>query len=53
LILRFLAIPTPRRLNDPDHRLSTGMDVDVLNRHLLLPLAAVAVKRLKKRCVGA
>ena len=45
-ILKFRPIPTSRRLYDADHRLATGMDVDVLYRHLLLTLAAVAVEGL-------
>ena len=49
LILQFRAIPTPRRLDDADDRLRPGMDVDVLNRNLLLTLAAMSVERFKQR----
>ena len=53
LILKFGAIPTPRCLDNSDHRLPAGMDVDVFNRHLLLALAAVAVERFDQRGEGA
>jgi hypothetical protein len=49
LILRFRAIPTPRRLHHAHHRLTTGMNVDVLDRDLLLALAAVAVEGFEQR----
>ena len=45
LILKFRAIPTPRCLDNSDHRLPAGMYVDMFDRHLLLTFAAVAVKR--------
>ena len=42
-ILRFRAIPTPRRPDHAHHRLPARKDVDVLDRYLLLALATVAV----------
>ena len=53
LILRFRAIPAPRRLHDAHHCLPAGMDVDVLHGHLLLALAAVAVERFEQLSEGA
>ena len=53
LILRFRAIPTPRGLDHADDSLPASMDMDVLDRDLLLALAAVAVERFEQRGVGA
>lgn len=53
LILRFSAIPTPRRLHNADHRLTAGMNVDVLDRDLLLAFAAMAVESFEQRRIGA
>jgi hypothetical protein len=36
LILQLGAIPAPRRLDEAHYRLTAGMNVDMLNRHLLL-----------------
>jgi len=45
LLLRFLTAPTPRG-DGTYNRLSTGMDVDVLDCDALLTLAAVTVEGL-------
>ena len=54
LFLRFAAIPTPRSFHHSDYRLPAGMDVDMLDGHLLLALAAMPVERLQQRrpCAG-
>ena len=39
LILQLDAIPDPRSLDEAHHRLTTGMNVNVLHRHLVLALA--------------
>jgi hypothetical protein len=44
LILRYRLNPSPRRLNHTDHGLPAGMNVNVLDRDLLLALAAVAIE---------
>ena len=47
LFLKIIAIPTPGltgRGDHADHRLSTRMDVDVLDRDFLLTLAAMTVE---------
>ena len=52
LILRFSAPPrppAPRGGNHPDHGLPAGVDVDVLDRDLLLAFAAVALESLQQR----
>jgi hypothetical protein len=36
-------IPGPRRPDHAHHRLTAGMNVNVLNRHLLLSLATMAI----------
>jgi hypothetical protein len=41
-------IPTPRRSNDANRRLPARVDVDVLHRHLLLALAAMAVEGVEE-----
>ena len=47
LILQFESIPSPGGLDGANHRLSSGVNVDVLDRDLLLALAAIALQRLK------
>jgi hypothetical protein len=39
----FSAALPPGRLDHSDYRLATGVNMDMLNRDFLLPLAAVAV----------
>ena len=51
LLLRFLTAPTPRSDVTYD-RLPTSMDVDVLDRDALLPLAAVTVEGFGQSRVG-
>jgi hypothetical protein len=51
-ILDFGVIPAPR-FHDAHHRLPAGMNVNVLHRHLLLALAAVAIEGFKQRGEGA
>ena len=53
LFLRFCAIPTPRRADDADDRLSASMDMDMLHRDLLLALAAMAVEGFEQGGIGA
>src|SRR5215831_7803893 len=50
-ILQFLAIDF-RRLHDTDDSLTAGVDVDVLDRDLLLTLAAVAIERTEQEGIG-
>ena len=45
LFIRFLLAPSPRGDGAYD-RLTAGMDVDMLHRDLLLPLAAITLERL-------
>jgi hypothetical protein len=52
LILRFRSIPTPRGLDHTDHRLPTGVHMDVLDRDLLLAFASVAIETFEQRGVG-
>ena len=49
----FARSPPPGRSDHPDHRLPARMDVDVLDRDLLLALAAMAVERFEQRRLGA
>ena len=51
LLLRFLPAPTPRGDSTYD-RLSTGMDVDVLDGDALLTLAAVTVEGFGQSRIG-
>lgn len=51
LFLRFFY--PPGSFDVSDDRLAAVMDVDVFNRHFLLPLAAVLVKGADKRCRGS
>jgi hypothetical protein len=51
-ILKFGAFPAPR-LHDAHHRLAAVMDVNVLHRHLLPPVTAVAIERFEDRGEGA
>ena len=44
LFLHFGLIPTPRSLDGPDHRLAARMNMDMLDCHLLLALAAMLVE---------
>jgi hypothetical protein len=53
LILQFRTIPAVRGLDDAYDRLPARMDVDMLDCHLLLALAAVAVERFEERRIGA
>src|SRR5215210_6547665 len=53
LLLAFDRHPTPGVLNVADDRLPAGVDVDVLDRDLLLALAPVPVQRLQQGGVGA
>jgi hypothetical protein len=53
LTLDFGMTPGPRRPHHAHHRLTAGMNVDMLNRHLLLALTTVAVERLKQHGEGA
>ena len=47
LILRLGVTPTSRRVrHGPDDRLTALMDVDVLDRDLLLPLSPVSIQGL-------
>jgi hypothetical protein len=48
LFLRFVAIPTPRCFDSSDHRLPACMDVDMLDRYLLLALAAMLVEGVEQ-----
>jgi hypothetical protein len=43
LILFSLRLPTPRRLDNADHRLATGVNMDMLHGDFLLTLAAVLI----------
>ena len=45
--------PPPSRPDEAHYRLTAGMDVDVLHRHLLLAFAAVPVERFEQRGEGA
>ena len=53
LFLNFIRYPAPRGLNVADNGLATLVNVNVLDRHLLLAFATMAVKRLKQSRVGA
>ena len=48
-------LPTPSGWsgNHPDHGLAAGMDVNVLDRDLLLAFAAMAVEGFEQRRIGA
>ena len=54
LFLQFSSIPTPRSFDVSDHRLSAGVHVHVLDRDLLVTLAAMLVQRVEqhRRCAG-
>jgi hypothetical protein len=54
LILQLGAIPGPRRPDHAHHRLTAGMNVNVLHRHLLLSLATMAIQGFEERgeCAG-
>jgi hypothetical protein len=47
LILRFRLNPSPRSLDHADDSLPAGMHVHVLDRYLLLALAALAIERVE------
>src|SRR5262245_57031380 len=49
LFLRFATIPTPRSLDRPYDGLPARMDVDMLDGHLLLALAAMVVEGVEQR----
>jgi hypothetical protein len=51
LTLRFRLNPSPRGLNHTDHGLPAGMNVDVLDRDLLLALAAVTIECIEQHGV--
>ncbi|WP_373054740.1 hypothetical protein [Thioalkalivibrio sp.] len=53
LFLRFAAAPTPLVLDHADHSLAAGVDMDVFNHDLLLPLATMAVESLQEGREGA
>jgi hypothetical protein len=53
LSLRFLRTPTPGVLDVSNDCLAAGMDVDVLDRDLLLALAAMMVQTFEKHGKGA
>ena len=53
LFLCIPLIPTPRSLDGPDHGLPARMDVDMLDRDLLLALATMLVERIEERRPGA
>jgi hypothetical protein len=50
LILRFHLNPSPRGLNYTNDGRPAGMNMHVLYRDLLLPLAAMAVERVEQHC---
>src|ERR1700732_4565161 len=52
LFIRFYLAPSPR-VDGTDDRLSAGMDVDVFDCNLLLPLAAIALQGLDLSREGA
>src|SRR5260370_6506990 len=52
LFSRLLLAPSSRG-DGTDDRLTAGMDVDMLHRDLLLPLAAITLERLDLRSEGA
>ena len=52
LFIRFLLASSPRGDGAYD-RLTAGMDVDMLHRDLLLPLAAITLERLDLKSEGA
>jgi hypothetical protein len=49
LILRFPLIPSPRVLDSADHSPPAGVYMDVLDRDLLLTLAAMFVEGIEQR----
>ena len=53
LFLRICLMPSPRMLHVANNRLPTCIDVDMLDRDLLLAFAAMAVERFKKGCVSS
>jgi hypothetical protein len=53
LVLQFRAIPGPRHPDHTHHRLTTGMHVNVLHRHLLLALATMAIQSFEQGGEGA
>jgi hypothetical protein len=52
LVLDFGTIPSPRRPDHAHRRLTAGMNVDMLHRHLLLAFAAVAIEGQKNQVQG-
>src|SRR5207253_10265311 len=46
-------IPSPRRPDHSNHRLTAGANVDVFHRDLLLAFAAMAVYRVEQHRIGA
>jgi CheY-like chemotaxis protein len=48
LILRFRLNPSPRGLNHTDHDLPAGMNMGMLDRYLLLALAALTIERVEQ-----
>ena len=48
LFLQFSSIPTPRSFDVSDHRLSAGVNVNMLDRDLLVTLAAMLVQRVEQ-----
>ncbi|WP_305798587.1 hypothetical protein [Tropicimonas sp. IMCC6043] len=53
LFLDLAVIPSPRSLHCADHGLAAGVDVDMLDRDLLLALAAMLVQRVQQSRPGA
>jgi hypothetical protein len=49
LVLDFGMIPGPRRPDHAHHRLTAGMNVDVLHRHLLWPLPRWRLRRKRTK----
>ncbi|MCG6559570.1 hypothetical protein MB818_15275 [Ruegeria sp. 1NDH52C] len=49
LFLHFALIPSPRSFDRADQGLAVGMDVDMLDGHLLLTLPAMLVQRVQQR----
>jgi hypothetical protein len=50
LFLKFRVMTSPRVLDRADHRLTTGVNVDVLDSDFLLALASMTVQRIEQLC---
>jgi hypothetical protein len=53
LFLQFVAIPSPRGLDHSDDSLTARVNMNVLNRDLLLAFAAMAIESIEQHGVGA